>query len=63
MITRTADAPPLIYSRAAGAAYLVITIVAVLYGGLVESRLIVAGNDVATANNILAHESLFSFAA
>ncbi len=56
MITK---APPLVYARVGGAAYLVITIVAVLYGGLVESKLIVSGNDAATAHNILAHESLF----
>ncbi|MDH3199445.1 MAG: DUF4386 domain-containing protein [Myxococcales bacterium] len=59
MTNQTADASPLAYARVAGAAYLVITIVAVLYGGLVESRLIEAGNDAATAHNILAHESLF----
>jgi hypothetical protein len=55
----TAEASPLVYARVAGAAYLVITIVAVLYGGLVESQLIVSGNDAATASNILAHGSLF----
>jgi len=55
----TPEASPLVYARVAGAAYLVITVVAVLYGGLVESQLIVSGNDAATANNILAHESLF----
>ncbi|MBW1761768.1 MAG: DUF4386 domain-containing protein [Deltaproteobacteria bacterium] len=43
----------------AGVAYLVITIVAVLYGSLVESKLIESGNDAATATNILANESLF----
>jgi len=55
----TTKASPLVYARVGGAAYLVITIVAVLYGGLVESKLIVSGNDAATAHNILAHESLF----
>ena len=55
----TPEASPRVYARVAGAAYLVITIVAVLYGALVESKLIVSGNDAATVNNILAHESLF----
>jgi hypothetical protein len=55
----TPEASPRVYARVAGVAYLVITVVAVLYGGLVESKLIVAGNDAATATNILAHESLF----
>jgi hypothetical protein len=48
-----------VYARVAGAAYLVIAIVAVLYGLLVESQLIVSGNDAATANNIMANDSLF----
>jgi hypothetical protein len=57
--TRTTEASPLVYARVAGIAYLVITIVAVLYGAFVESQLIVSGNDAATASNILANESLF----
>lgn len=59
MTNSTPDASPLVYARVAGAAYLVIIIVAMLYGGLVESKLIVSGNDAATANNIMANESLF----
>jgi hypothetical protein len=59
MTTRAAEATPLVYARVAGVAYLVIAIVAVLYGALVESQLIVSGNDAATAHNILANESLF----
>ena len=59
MTTQTAEASPLVYARVAGAAYLVITIVGVLYGILVESKLVVSGNDAATATNILANESLF----
>ena len=55
----TPEASPGVYARVAGAAYLVISVVAVLYGGLVESKLIVSGDDATTANNILAHESLF----
>jgi len=59
MTNQTAEASPLVYARVAGAAYLVITIVALLYGILVESKLVVSGNDAATATNILANESLF----
>ncbi|MGB5545167.1 MAG: DUF4386 domain-containing protein [Polyangiales bacterium] len=55
----TARVSPLVYARVAGGAYLVITVVAMLYEGLVESQLVVSGNDAATADNILAHESLF----
>jgi hypothetical protein len=59
MTNQTAEASPLVYARVAGVAYLVITIVGVLYGILVESKLVVSGNDAATATNILANESLF----
>jgi len=59
MTAQPPKASPLLYARVAGVAYLVIMGVAMLYGGLVESKLIVSGNDVATANNILAHQSLF----
>jgi len=59
MTPRTAKESPRAYARAAGVAYLVIAIVALLYGFLVESKLIVLGNDAVTASNILANESLF----
>jgi len=59
MTNRTAEASPRAYARVAGAAYLVIAIVALVYGILVQSKLIVSGNDAVTANNILANESLF----
>ena len=59
MTNRTAEASPLVYARVAGVAYLTIAIVAVLYATLVETQLVVSGNDTATANNILANESLF----
>ena len=59
MTNQTAETSPLVYARVAGAAHLVITIVGVLYGILVESKLVVSGNDAATASNILANESLF----
>jgi hypothetical protein len=59
MTNRTAEASPVVYARVAGVAYLVIIIVAMLNAGLVDSKLIVSGNDAATANNIMANESLF----
>ena len=59
MTNRTAEPSPLVYARVAGVAYLVIAVSGVLYGALIESKLIVSGNDAATAANIIAHESLF----
>ena len=59
MTAQPPKASPILYARVAGVAYLVIMGVAMLYGGFVESKLIVSGNDVATANNILVHQSLF----
>jgi len=59
MTNRTPEASPLVYARVAGVAYLVIAIVALFYGFLVESQLIVSGNDAVTATNIMANESLF----
>jgi hypothetical protein len=59
MAAQATDAYPRSYARIAGAAYLVIAIVALFYGFLVESQLIVSGNDTQTASNILANESLF----
>ncbi len=61
MTTQTAETSPRVYARVAGVAYLVIAIVAVLYATLVETQLVVSGNDAATANNIMADESLFRF--
>jgi hypothetical protein len=59
MISRTAEASPLMYARIAGFAYLLIIIIAVLNVHFVESKLIVPGNDAATANNIMANDLLF----
>jgi hypothetical protein len=59
MTTGPTEASPRVYARIAGVAYLVIAIVALFYGFLVESQLIVSGDDAATARNILANESLF----
>ncbi|MBT8452338.1 MAG: DUF4386 domain-containing protein [Deltaproteobacteria bacterium] len=59
MTSRAPDTSPMFYARVAGIAYLVITFAGVAYGALVESRLVVSGNHAETANNIIAHESLF----
>ena len=54
-----ADATPLVYSRVAGLAYLVIIVVAILNVSLIDANLIVPGDDAATANNIMANDLLF----
>ena len=59
MTNRTTETSPFLYARIAGVAYLVIAVSGVLYGALIESKLIVSGNDAATATNIIANESLF----
>lgn len=51
--------PPQAYARTAGVAYLVIIIVSMIYAGLVESPLIVSGDDAATVANIVAAQGLF----
>lgn len=45
--------------EAVGVAYLVIITVSMLYAWLVETRLVVAGDDAATAANILNEQGLF----
>jgi hypothetical protein len=59
MTDRAADASPRTYARVAGFAYLLVIIIGVLNGAFIDSRLIVPGNDAATANNIMAHDALF----
>ena len=59
MTAASTEASPAVYARVAGVAYLVITFAGVLYGFLVESKLIVPGNHAETAHNIIAHQSLF----
>lgn len=59
MTNRTAEASPLIYARVAGFLYMLIIIIGVLNGIFIDSKLIVSGNDAATANNILANDLLF----
>lgn len=48
-----------LYARIAGAAYLVIVLAAFVYGGLIQSELIVPGDEAVTAANILAHPLRF----
>jgi len=52
-------APPQRPARVAGAAYALVIIIGVLNNLLVDSKLIVAGDDAATTQNILTHPSLF----
>jgi hypothetical protein len=59
MTNRTSEASPLFYARVAGFAYLLIIIISILNVNFVDSRLIVSGNDAATANNIVANDLLF----
>jgi hypothetical protein len=48
-----------LYARVAGGAYLAIVLAAFVYGGLVESQLVVPGDDAVTAANILANPLQF----
>jgi len=59
MTGRPTNTSRLVYARVAGIGYLVVIGIAVLNAVLVDARLIVAGDDGATARNILAHEALF----
>jgi len=59
MTNHTAKTSQLFYARVAGLAYLLIIIIALLSTGLIDSNLIVPGNDAETTKNILAHDSLF----
>ena len=59
MTTRTAGTSPLIYARVAGLAYLITMMLGIFSVGIIESKLIVPGNDAATVNNIMANELLF----
>ena len=58
MITRTAEASPLFYTRLAGLLYLLVVPLGI-FSLYVSSGLLVSGDPAATANNIMASESLF----
>ncbi len=64
MTRRSVETSPQVYARVAGALYLIIIAVG-LFAEVVRQRLVVHGDAVATAQNILAHELLYrwSFAA
>ena len=64
MTRRSVETSPQVYARVAGALYLII-IAAGLFAEVVRQRLVVHGDAVATAQNVLAHELLYrwSFAA
>ena len=59
MTNRTAEASPLFYARITGFLYMFIIIIGVLNGIFIDSKLIVLGNDAATATNIIANDLLF----
>ncbi len=59
MISRTTEISPRVYARVAGLAYILVILLGIVSVGLVESRLIVPGDDAATVNNIIANEFLY----
>ena len=61
MTTHTAETSPLIRARVAGLLYLLANLFAPFALIYLPSRLIVGGDAAATANNIMASESLFRF--
>jgi hypothetical protein len=58
-VDRIADPSPRAMARLAGAFYLLTMLAGAFAQGFVSERLVVSGDAVATAANILAHESLF----
>ena len=61
MTTRPAEISPLVRARVAGALYLISNIFAPFTLLYLPSRFIVRGDAAATANNVIASESLFRF--
>lgn len=59
MTTRTAETSPLLIARVTGFLYLLIVPIAIFGNLYIPSKLIVRGDAAATANNIMASESLF----
>ena len=59
MTKRIAEASPLVVARVAGFLYLLLVVFGVYSFFYVQSSLIVPGDAAATANNIMASESLF----
>ena len=61
MTDRTVETSPQLYARVGGLLYLIIIVAGIFAEVFVRSRLVVSGDAAATANNILASESLFRF--
>src|SRR5215211_3841053 len=59
MTTHTTETSPQVYARTAGVLYLIIIIIGFWSEFFVKGELIVSGDVTATANNIVAHESLW----
>jgi len=59
MTNHTTQASATSYARVAGFLYIFIIIIGVLNGIFIDSKLIVTGNDAATATNIIANDLLF----
>ena len=59
MTTRTAETSPLVVARVAGFLYFLVIPLGIFGSLYVPSRLIVSGDAAATANHIMASESLF----
>jgi hypothetical protein len=55
----TRPPPPQRHARIAGAAYALVIVIGLLNGVLIDSRLVVAGDDAATTQNILADPTRF----
>ncbi len=53
------ESSPLFYARIAGLTYLLIIIIAFVNAGVIDSVLLVPGNDAQTTTNILANDTLF----
>jgi hypothetical protein len=63
MMNRIAEGSPRLKARIAGVLYLIIIVAASFAEFFVRGRLVIDGDATATANNILAHESLYRLGA
>lgn len=63
MKARVTETSPFVYARIAGVLYLIITVAAIFAHFYVPGELIVAGDAAATADNIVASQSLFRMGA
>jgi hypothetical protein len=59
LTTAAAETSPLVYARVVGLTYVLVILLGIGSVGLVESRLVVPGDDAVTVNNIIANEVLF----